>query len=236
MGDAAHLITPMWALGLNTGILDAMGLPWRLAWVMRGWASDALLDGYAREHQPLAANGSGEMAEQARKYMGGEAGDVSDLKSSSAWGLAATRTLLGVRFGVDDSAQWSMVKMGKEPLLVGDRMPDAEVHGPDGRPHRLHDLIDDSFLALYFTDARRRPTIPAQSLPGLKHYVVSRWDAPLDSGLRDRALLDVGERLFRRVGCPPDTLVLVRPDDHVAAIAPMRAGLAEDLYRRIIGT
>ena len=235
MGDAAHLITPMWALGLNTGILDAMGLPWRLAWVARGWASDALLDGYAREHHPLAANGSGEMAEQARKYMGGEAGDVSDLRSSSAWGLAATRTLLGVRFGVDDSAQWSMVKMGKEPLLVGDRMPDTEVHGPDGRPHRLHDLIDDSFLALYFTDARRRPAIPTQSLPGLKHYVVSRWDAPHDSGLRDRALLDVGERLFRRVGCPPDTLVLVRPDDHVAAIAPMRAGLAEDLYRRIIG-
>ena len=87
MGDAAHLITPMWALGLNTGILDAMGLPWRLAWVARGWASDALLDGYAREHQPLAANGSGEMAEQARKYMGGEAGDVSDLEVRAAPGV-----------------------------------------------------------------------------------------------------------------------------------------------------
>jgi 3-(3-hydroxy-phenyl)propionate hydroxylase len=31
MGDAAHLITPMWALGLNTGVLDAISLPWRLA-------------------------------------------------------------------------------------------------------------------------------------------------------------------------------------------------------------
>ncbi|MBV5268219.1 MAG: FAD-dependent monooxygenase, partial [Burkholderiaceae bacterium] len=30
MGDAAHLITPMWALGLNTGALDASNLPWRL--------------------------------------------------------------------------------------------------------------------------------------------------------------------------------------------------------------
>ena len=46
MGDAAHLITPMWALGLNTGVLDALNLPWRLAWVERGWSSDALLDGY----------------------------------------------------------------------------------------------------------------------------------------------------------------------------------------------
>ena len=40
LGDAAHLITPMWALGLNTGILDANSLAWRLAWVLRGWAKD----------------------------------------------------------------------------------------------------------------------------------------------------------------------------------------------------
>jgi 3-(3-hydroxy-phenyl)propionate hydroxylase len=73
-------------------------------------------------------------------------------------------------------------------------------------------------------------------LPGLKHYVVSRWDAPLDSGLRDRALLDVGDRLLKRVGCPPDTLVLVRPDDHIVALVPMEPGVAEDIYRRITGT
>ncbi|GMO93205.1 FAD-dependent monooxygenase [Bradyrhizobium sp. TM239] len=232
MGDAAHLITPMWALGLNTGILDAINLPWRLAWVLRGWAGPDLLRGYAREQMPLAANGSGEMAEQARKYMGGQ-GDVTDLMSGTAWGLAATRTMLGVRLGVDDSAQWSMVKMDKGPLLVGDRVPDFEVQAPDGRPHRLHDLIDNTFLALYFTDARRKPKIPAHS-PGLKHYVVSRWDAPLDSGLRDRALLDVGERLFNRMGCAPNTLVLIRPDDHVAAIEPITPGRADELYRRIV--
>ena len=49
MGDAAHLITPMWALGLNTGVLDASNLPWRLAWVHRGWAGESLLDGYEAE-------------------------------------------------------------------------------------------------------------------------------------------------------------------------------------------
>ena len=41
LGDAAHLITPMWALGLNTGILDANSVAWRVAWVLRGWADDA---------------------------------------------------------------------------------------------------------------------------------------------------------------------------------------------------
>jgi hypothetical protein len=117
-------------------------------------------------------------------------------------------------------------------------MPDMELHGGDGRPRRLHDLIDDSFLALYFTDARRRPPIPESTLPGLKQYVVSRWDAPLDSGLRERALLDVGSRLLKRMGCPPDTLVLVRPDDSYRRASPDPARYrrrAVSKHRRDVG-
>jgi 3-(3-hydroxy-phenyl)propionate hydroxylase len=230
MGDAAHLITPMWALGLNTGILDAISLPWRLAWVARGWAGDALLDGYAREQRPVAAEGSGEMAEAARRYMAGEAAAVKAM-SGTAWANAATRTMLGVRLGVDDAGDWSMVKTDRGPFRVGDRIPDALLHGADGRSVRLHDLVDDSFVALYFTDVRRRPAIPADG-PGLRHFVVSHRDAPLDGGLRARSLFDVGDRFRQLVGCPRDTLILVRPDDHIAAIAAMGATRAEDLYRQ----
>src|SRR5262245_63047786 len=98
--------------------------------------------------------------------------------------------MLGVRLDVGDTGDWSMVKTDREPLRVGDRVPDAEPHGPAGHPVRLHELTDDSFVALYFTDVRRRPAIPADR-PGLKHLIVSRRDAPLDGGLRDRCYLDV---------------------------------------------
>jgi len=233
MGDAAHLITPMWALGLNTGILDAISLPWRLAWVARGWASDALLDGYAREQRPVAAEGSGEMAQAAHKYMAGQAATVKAM-SGTAWANAATRTMLGVRLGVDDAGDWSMVKTDRGPFRVGDRIPDGVLHAGDGRPVRLHDLVDDSFVALYFTDVRRRPDIPAD-VPGLKHLIVSHRDAPLDGGLRGRSLFDVGDRFRQLMGCPRDTLVLVRPDDHIAAIAAMGAARAQDLYRQVVG-
>jgi 3-(3-hydroxy-phenyl)propionate hydroxylase len=236
MGDAAHLITPMWALGLNTGVLDSISLPWRLAWVERGWADPKLLDGYAREQRPLATHGSGEMAEAARRYMEGQR-DIKPM-SGSDWANAMTRSLLGVRLGIDDAGDWSMVKTEREPLRVGDRIPDFELHGPHGRPLRLHDLTDDGFLALYFTDVRRRPAVPENgdaTVPGLKHFAVSQWDAPLDSGLRDRALLDIGGLFQQRVGCGPDTLVLVRPDDHVAAIVPMQEGRAAALYRAAVG-
>jgi 3-(3-hydroxy-phenyl)propionate hydroxylase len=145
-----------------------------------------------------------------------------------------TRTMLGVRLGVDESGDWSMVKTERGPFRVGDRIPDAVLHGPDGRPTRLHDLIDDSFLALYFTDVRRRPDIPGNDTPGLRHFVVSHRDAPLDGGLRDRALFDVGGRFREHMGCPTDTLVLVRPDDHIAAIASMQMANADDLYRKVV--
>ena len=225
-----------------TGALDASNLPWRLAWVLRGWAEPGLLDGYEVEQLPVASQGSLQMAEGARAYMQRTEGDGSEERiramSGADWGLAYTRSLLGVRLDVDGSGDWSMVKTeaSPPPLRAGDRLPDFPLHGPDGRPLRAHDLTADSFVALWFTDSRRRPPLPADDVPGLRHFVVSRWDAPHDSGLRPRSLLDVGELFRKRVGCPADTVVLVRPDDHVAAVLPMNGGMsAVRAYLGIIG-
>ncbi|MEW2113694.1 FAD-dependent monooxygenase [Streptomyces sp. NPDC005474] len=239
MGDAAHLITPMWALGLNTGVLDASNLPWRLAWVRRGWADESLLSAYETEQAPVAVKGSGQMAEAARAYMGRRGGAVEAMTDGN-WGNAFTRALLGVRLDVDGTGDWSMVETGDTPTPVvpGDRAPDLPLFGTDGPVH-LHDLTADTFVALYFTDTRRRPRIPAQDSPALRRYAVSRWDAPHDSGLRDRAMFDPGERVRRRFGVADDTLVLLRPDGHVAAILPYDPASGQDeaaeAYRRITG-
>jgi 3-(3-hydroxy-phenyl)propionate hydroxylase len=233
MGDAAHLITPMWALGLNTGVLDAISLPWRLAWVARGWASDALLDGYEREQRPLAAQGSGEMAEAAARLMSAQKGETKAMAGSD-WANAMTRSLLGVRLDVEGSGAWSIVKTERQTLRVGDRLPDMRLFAGDGAIVMTHDLCDDHFVAYYFTDVRRRPDIPQETLPGIRSFAVSRWDAPLDSGLRDKALFDVGGTFKERLGVADDTIVLVRPDDHVAAILPMRPGIVAETYARII--
>lgn len=233
-GDAAHLITPMWALGLNTGVLDAINLPWRLAWVLRGWGDDSLLDGYEREQRPLAAHGSGEMAEAARKRMDGETATTAAM-SGSDWANAMTRSMLGVRLDVDGGGLWSIVKTERGAIRIGDRVPDMPLFDGGGGRAYLHDLCDDSFVALYFTDVRRRPRLPALDLPGLRSFAVSRWDAPLDSDLRDRALLDIGGRVQSRLGCATDTVILLRPDDHVAAILPIGGEPVEDVYRRIVG-
>ncbi len=235
MGDAAHLITPMWALGVNTGLLDCSNLCWRLAWHQRGWADESVLDGYEREQKPVALLGAGEMAEAARRYVATQANDVANI-SANEWGNAMTRGMLGVRLDIDGRGDWSMVKHETEPpLRAGDRIPDWPLHGPAGRDLRVHDLAADSFVAFYFTDARRRPQIPQNASPALKHYVVSRWDAPLDSGLRERALLDPGGAFLKRMGCPQNTMVLVRPDDHIGAIGEITPGVAELAYQKLVG-
>ena len=53
VGDAAHRTTPRGATGMNTGIADGHNLGWKLAWVVRGWAAESLLDSYEAERAPV---------------------------------------------------------------------------------------------------------------------------------------------------------------------------------------
>ncbi len=53
-GDAAHRITPIGGLGMNTAIHDGYDLGWKLAWTLKGWAGPALLDSYEAERRPIA--------------------------------------------------------------------------------------------------------------------------------------------------------------------------------------
>ncbi len=54
-GDAVHIHSPAGGQGMNTGILDAHNLAWKLALVASGRSSDALLDTYGQERAPVAA-------------------------------------------------------------------------------------------------------------------------------------------------------------------------------------
>ncbi len=54
LGDAAHVHSPAGGQGMNTGIQDAINLAWKLAAVVKGQASDPLLDSYEIERKQFA--------------------------------------------------------------------------------------------------------------------------------------------------------------------------------------
>lgn len=55
-GDAAHVMSPFGARGLNSGVADAENVAWKLAAVVHATAPDALLDTYDAERRPAAVD------------------------------------------------------------------------------------------------------------------------------------------------------------------------------------
>lgn len=53
IGDACHIHPPFGGFGMNMGISDAVDLGWKLAGVLEGWGSVALLDTYETERRPI---------------------------------------------------------------------------------------------------------------------------------------------------------------------------------------
>src|SRR5689334_1677876 len=66
-------MTPRGGTGMNTAIQDAYDLGWRLAWVLRGWATVDLLDSYEVVRRPVALH----QVERAREP-GGARRDADD--------------------------------------------------------------------------------------------------------------------------------------------------------------
>jgi 2-polyprenyl-6-methoxyphenol hydroxylase-like FAD-dependent oxidoreductase len=135
VGDAAHRVTPRGGTGMNTAIKGGYDLGWKLAWVVRGWADEALLDSYEEEHRPLAEHNVVRSADElgSRRPNGDEirvdlAGRIDHRWVKTASGRRSTVDLLGdgltLLVGPDD-APW---RAAAEALVDG---PPLAVHGLD---------------------------------------------------------------------------------------------------------
>jgi 2,4-dichlorophenol 6-monooxygenase len=68
LGDAAHRHPPTGGLGLTSAIHDAQNLCWKLALVLSGHASPALLDSYADERRPVDERNAQRSLENAMNH------------------------------------------------------------------------------------------------------------------------------------------------------------------------
>jgi putative polyketide hydroxylase len=84
-GDAAHRITPRGGTGMNTAVHDAYDLGWKLAWVLRGWAGEELLDSYEAERRPVGARNAARSATETSREVARYLADDLGGRVAHAW-------------------------------------------------------------------------------------------------------------------------------------------------------
>ncbi|WP_315711902.1 MULTISPECIES: FAD-dependent oxidoreductase [unclassified Bradyrhizobium] len=237
-GDAAHLWIPYAGYGMNAGIADAVDLCWMLAGVLHGWAAPALLDAYEAERQPIteqvshfAMNHALAVMSQRRSVpaeveMDGPVGDEARRKvGQAAYDLNVQQYCCsGLNFGYYYDRSPAISYDGETPPPYGmghftaSTVPGARsphVWLADGRS-----LLDA--LGPAYTLVRFDPTINTEALV----EAAARQGVPLTLVDVDRAK---GGYDFA------DSLLVVRPDSHIAwrgAAAPQEP---DDLLDRLRG-
>jgi hypothetical protein len=218
-GDAAHIWVPTAGYGMNAGIADATNLSWMLAGTLRGWAAPRVLDAYEAERLPITeqvsrfamdhaiALGAQRGAVPEAVEAAGPTGDIArERVGKAAYELNVNQYCCGgLNFGYfydtspiiayDGEAAPGYTMYDFTPSTVpGCRAPHLWLR--DGRS--LYDALGPGFTLL-----RRDPSV------GLDGLVAAARERGLPLTVLD---LDFEET----AAFYPQTLVLVRPDQHVA--------------------
>ena len=235
-GDAAHLLPIFGVRGANSGIDDADNLAWKLALVIRGPASERLLDSYSEE-RVAAAHENLRHGTKSTEFMAPPS-FAFDVMRTAVLGLAIkhdrVRSLINPR-------QTSAITYGASPLNTGlehsaafdtGPVPGAVLEecpltiardAPCTEPRRgyLTDLIASCFTVLHFCE---RSLICAEMLEweqSMRARNIPFRIVPLTSRLDTASVSmhgwDHTGRLFPLYGAKPGTIYLVRPDGHVLA-------------------
>jgi bifunctional hydroxylase/dehydrase len=198
-GDSAHIHLPAGGQGMNTGIQDSVNLGWKLAAVLHGTAPGGLLDTYHSERHEVGRRLLVNTRAQSLLLLGSEEvqplrGILAELAQYDEVARRLARKAAGLDICYD-------VGGGSNPLL-GRRMPSLELlRGP--APTSSTRLLRHG----------RGVLLDLEDTPHLRRRAAA-W--------RDR--IDVVTASPREA--PPDSAlsgagsVLLRPDGHVAWIAP----------------
>jgi putative polyketide hydroxylase len=113
IGDAAHRVTPRGGTGLNSAIRDGFDIGWKLAWVLRGWAGEPLLESYERERRPVAEFNTHRSTRPDGSILGNPFGLAADIggRIAHVWvpragGLVSTLDLLSDGLTLFVGADW----------------------------------------------------------------------------------------------------------------------------------
>lgn len=172
-GDAAHLMSPFGARGLNSGVQDAENLAWKLALVVAGAAPDALVDTYESERRAAAQENLRVTGETMRFMV-----PATPLHRLLRNAILRGSGVPAVRRHVNSGRLATPFAYRGSPIVTGDGRlaPDARL---DGR--RLRELVGPGFLALALTRGTWNPGPPPAApvrvvvTAPVEGYAADRW-------------------------------------------------------------
>ena len=211
-GDAAHLVPIFGVRGLNSGLDDAGNLAWKLARVIRGESSDALLDSYslervhaARENIAYGAKSTEFMAPPNFAFR-----LMREAVLRLALGDAKLRPLINPRQSTPITYEASPLNGAQQGEWANDMAepgapaPEALLAGPHG-PLHLSSCFGQDFVCLVFADGAMPEAVASLTQHGIGVIDIEPGADTLGQARERYGLPDA-----QATG-----LVLVRPDGYV---------------------
>ena len=242
-GDAAHIHSPVGAQGMNTGIQDAWNLGWKLALVVKGFATPRLLDSYEAERWPVGRT----LLRYTDRIFGALVRSLSDnaivswLRRNVAANvlptvLTSTRlraagfrfiSELGIRYRRSPAVAEAEPRLHKGPR-AGDRFPDARLT-LDGKTVRLQEAVVGPCLTLVLCgDGDLWNTGRLAEHPVCRHGLLRIKRLARHS--ERSVLVDETGEAFERLGVEDAAQYVVRPDGYVGFRCSGRAFDALESY------
>lgn len=223
-GDCAHIVSPFGARGLNSGVLDAENAAWKLAFVLRGWGDESLLDTYDIERRGAAL----ENIEVTSTTMDFLVPQTDEQHARRKRILDAAHTDDTARAQVDSGRLSEPFWYADSPLTTADAarpfegrpergvsptpvpgvlLPDvpATVGGRDVT--RVRQIARDGFLLLHGEDV---------DVAALRTTALAAVHAPLR--IHALAGIDSTGILSDVLDAKPNEVWIIRPDAHIAAV------------------
>ena len=221
-GDAAHGVSPFGARGANSGVQDGDNLSWKLALVLKGQASAALLDSYCIERE-AAADENILNSTRSTDFITPKSA-VSKLFRDAVLSLSkehafARRLVNSGRLSLPSTYRQSPLNTPDCDTFAGLLCPGAPLADAPvsiaGKAAWFLRQVGGQFSVLLFADAASAVNVQSLQSFALPVLLVLPAGAKAPAGVA--AIEDSEGLLAARFDAQPGTVYLLRPDQHVAA-------------------